>query len=213
MVLSCKKVFLLTLTLLVTAYSQQTDDSYKLYDDTQVARVDITINPEKLTWIFQNVSSDSEHVASFSFKNKYIDETVDSIGFRLRGNTSREAKKKSFSVSFNTFKKCGSFYSVDKLNLNGEHNDPSIIRAKLSFDMFQRAGIISSRVGYAEVYINNKYYGLYINVEHIDDEFLWKNYVDDSGNLWKCLYPADLTYKGSDPAIYRDMKSGDNFLY
>ena len=213
MLLSFRKVFLLTITLLVTAYSQQTDDSYKLYDDTQVARVDITIAPEKLTWIFQNVSSDSEHVASFSFKNKYLNETFDSIGFRLRGNTSRDAKKKSFSVSFNTFKKGGSFYSIDKINLNGEHNDPSLVRSKLSFDMFQRAGIISSRVGYAEVYINNKYYGLYINVEHIDDEFLWKNYVDDSGNLWKCLYPADLTYRGSDPAIYRDMKSGDNFVY
>src|SRR3989337_4138626 len=106
----------------------QTDESWKIYDDSHVARVDITIDPSSLQWIYNNVQSDSEHVATFHFKNNWIDETVDSIGFRLRGNTSRDSKKKSFKVSFNTFIKGRDFHNVEKLNLNGEHNDPSIIR-------------------------------------------------------------------------------------
>jgi len=191
----------------------QTDESWKIYDDSHVARVDITIDPSSLQWIYNNVQSDSEHVATFHFKNNWIDETVDSIGFRLRGNTSRDSKKKSFKVSFNTFIKGRDFHNVEKLNLNGEHNDPSIIRSKLCFDHFKTIGFKASRANHVEVYINGKYYGLYINVEHIDEEFLKKNFADDSGNLWKCLYPADLTYQGSDPSVYINLNSGGRPAY
>ncbi len=57
------------------------------------------------------------------------------------------------------------------------------------------------------------YYGLYISVEHVDDEFLWKNFNDDSGNLWKCLYPADLNYLGSDPNIYKNLVDNGRPVY
>ena len=191
----------------------QTDDSWKLFDDSHVARVDITIDTVALNWIYNNVQSDSEHVAVFRFRNNWIDETVDSIGFRLRGNTSRDSDKKSFKVSFNSFIRGRDFHSVEKLNLNGEHNDPSIIRSKLCFDHFNTIGYKASRANHAEVYINGKYYGLYINVEHIDEEFLKKNFADDSGNLWKCLYPADLTYKGSNPLIYINLNNYGRLVY
>ncbi|NQU66938.1 MAG: CotH kinase family protein [Candidatus Marinimicrobia bacterium] len=130
------------------------------------------------------------------------------IGFRLRGNTSREAQKKSFKVSFNTFVPGRNFHGVDKLNLNGEHNDPSIVRSKLCWDLYQDVGVTASRSAHTALYINDDYYGLYISVEHIDDEFLSKNFDDDSGNLWKCLWPGDLTYRGDDPANYEPWIDG-----
>ena len=213
-----KKHFLFQILLFLSfsffSYSQQ-DESWKLYDDSNVARVDITIDPDTLAWIYEeaNVQSDIEHYAVFHFQNNWINETVDSIGFRLRGNTSRVSAKKSFKVSFNTFIQGREFYNVDKLNLNGEHNDPSIIRSKLCFDHFKTIGLTASRANHVEVYINGQYYGLYISVEHIDDEFLWKNFNDDSGNLWKCLYPADLVYLGSDPNIYKNLISGGRAVY
>ncbi|MFZ1520270.1 MAG: CotH kinase family protein [Ignavibacteriaceae bacterium] len=206
--------FLLLITFSISIHSiAQQDESYKLYDDTQVARVDITIDPAAIEWLYQNVQSDSEFVASFHFQNAFINETVDSIGFRLRGNTSREAAKKSFKISFNTFVSGREFFGVDKLNLNGEHNDPSIIRSKLCFDHYQTIGVRASRANHVEVYINGQYYGLYISIEHIDDEFLNKNFSDDTGNLWKCLYPADLNYLGSDPNLYKNINSGGRPAY
>jgi len=83
------------------------------------------------------------------------------------------------------------------MNLNGEHNDPSIIRSKLCWDIFQDIGTIASHAAHAAVYINKEYYGLYIMVEHIDDEFLSLRFTNPNGNLWKCLYPADLTFQGA----------------
>ena len=204
--------FLSMLLISINSFSQQ-DESWKLYDDSQVARVDIIIDPATIVWLYQNVQSDSEFVASFHFQNAYINETVENIGFRLRGNTSRNAQKKSFKVSFNTFVSGREFYGVDKLNLNGEHNDPSIIRSKLCFDHYQTIGLKASRANHVEVYINGQYYGLYISVEHIDDEFLNKNFSDDTGNLWKCLYPADLNYLGSDPNLYKNLNNNGRPAY
>ena len=180
------------------------DDSWKIYDDTELAIINITIDPEDIDWMYnwENVESDSLHLATIHFQNAYIDETIDSVGFRLRGNTSRVSAKKSFKVDFNHFISGRDFHGVEKLNLNGEHNDVSIMRAKLSWDLYQSMGVVSSRANHAKLYINGDYYGLYISVEHIDDSFLSKNFQNDNGNLWKCLWPADLTYRGNDAEDY-----------
>ncbi|MBL7014279.1 MAG: CotH kinase family protein [Candidatus Marinimicrobia bacterium] len=177
--------------------------SYEVhYDDSELAVVEITVDPDDLTWMYNHVESDSLHPASIHFSNAYIDESVDLVGFRLRGNTSRNADKKSFKLDFNHFVSGREFYDVEKMNLNGEHNDPSIIRSKLSWDYYQSIGVVSSRASHVKVYINGDYYGLYISIEHIDDTFLKRNYENDSGNLWKCIWPADLTYRGDDPENY-----------
>ncbi len=208
-----KKITLLFLLLFTASLLPQADESWKLYDDSHLARIDITVDPITLNWIYNNVQSDSEHYAIFRFKNNWIDEIVDSIGFRLRGNTSRVSQKKSFKISFNTFIKGREFYGVDKLNLNGEHNDPSIIRSKLCFDLFSDIGKTASRANHVTVYINGKYYGLYISVEHVDDEFLEKNFLDDTGNLWKCLYPADLVFINNDPLTYKNLNNQGRPVY
>jgi len=173
-----------------------------LYDDSQVAIVEINLAPDAIEWMYGHVQSDSMHLASLHFTNAYIDETVENVGFRLRGNTSRQANKKSFKISFNSFVPGQQFYSVEKLNLNGEHNDPAIMRSKICWDHYQSTGMAATRASHCALYINDVYYGLYISVEHIDEEFLKNHFEDDSGNLWKCLWPADLTYRGPDPEDY-----------
>ena len=178
------------------------DDSWKVYDDSEIAVIQITLDPEDLQWMYDNVQSDSLHPAEIHFQNTQIDEIVDSVGFRLRGNTSRVSAKKSFKIDFNHFFPGRDFFGLEKLNLNGEHNDPSIVRSKICWDLFQDIGMTASRAAHAEVYINDEYYGLYISVEHVDDSFLSRNYENDNGNLWKCLWPADLSYRGENPENY-----------
>ncbi|MFH1197911.1 MAG: CotH kinase family protein [bacterium] len=184
------------------------DESWKVYDDSQVALIDITMNPADLVWMYENVQSDSLHLCSVHFTNAFIDTVIENAGVRLRGNTSRDSQKKSFKLSFNEFESGREFYGLDALNLNGEHNDPSIIRAKLCWDLYQQIGAKASRAAHVAVHINGAYYGLYISVEHVDDEFLSKNFNDDTGNLWKCLYPADLKFIDNNPDSYKMFANG-----
>ncbi|MBT4033819.1 MAG: T9SS type A sorting domain-containing protein [Candidatus Marinimicrobia bacterium] len=188
---------LLLLPLILTA-----NDLDLLYDDSQVAIIEVTMEPEGLIWMYDHVQSDSMHLSTVHFSNAFIDETIENVGFRLRGNTSRNAQKKSFKISFNTFEPGRKFYDVEKLNLNGEHNDPSIMRSKIAWDHYQKNGMATTRAAHCAVYINDVYYGLYISIEHIDEEFLKNHFEDDSGNLWKCLWPADLTYRGPNASDY-----------
>ena len=91
----------------------------QLYIDTVVPRIDITVNPDTLEWLYQeeNLENDIEFHAVFVFNNGTVIDTIDPVGFRLRGNTSRYSNKKSFKVSFNRFTKGGKYYGVEKLNL------------------------------------------------------------------------------------------------
>lgn len=175
-----------------------------LYIDTVVPRIDISINPDTLDWIYDHPDSDIEFHAIFVFNNGTIVDTINPVGFRLRGNTSRQSAKKSFKVSFNTFTSGGKYYGVEKLNLNGEHNDPSIMRSKVMWDILRKMEVPAPRANHVQLYINGNYHGLYINVEHIDEEFVLTRFGNNDGNLFKCLYPADLNYLGSDPNLYKN---------
>lgn len=204
------RILLFFLGLSCLAAVSRAEQAWQLYDDSEVARVDISCDPGIIDWLYQSehLESDSLHPATIHFRNALIDEDVLDVGFRLRGNTSRNARKKSFKLSFNEFVSGREWYDVDKLNLNGEHNDPSIVRSKLCWDLFQQVDLPATRASHCEVWINGEFFGLYISVEHIDDEFLWKHFEDDSGNLWKCLWPADLGWRGPDIDSYKWEENG-----
>jgi spore coat protein CotH len=184
----------------------------KVYNDNIVPTIDITIDPDSLNEILTNVFSDHEFPATFVFNDGISTETVNNVGFRLRGNTSRTAAKKSFKVSFNTFIKGQKFFGLEKLNLNGEHNDPSISRSKVFWETAGRLRIPAARANHIELYINGDYYGVYINVEHMDENFLKSRFENNWGNYYKCLYPADLAYLGSNANNYK-LVSGNRRVY
>lgn len=185
-------------------------DNGQLYVDNVVPRVDITIDPDTLQWLYEqeNLESNIEFSARFIFDNGVIRDTVEPVGFRLRGNTSRYSQKKSFKVSFNKFNSGGKFYGVEKLNLNGEHNDPTVMRSKVCWDILRKMEIPAPRSNHVQVYINNNYYGLYTSVEHIDEEFVMSRFGNNNGNLYKCLWPADLQFIGNNPDSYKFEQNG-----
>lgn len=185
-----------------------------LYADGSVPVVRIEISPDSLDIILdpENSLSNHEFPALFIFDNGMQIDTVENVGFRLRGNTSRNSLRKSFKISFNTFIPGRKFYGMEKLNLNGEHNDPSVIRAKLAWDLFKYMQVPSPRANHVAVYINSVYFGLFINVEHIDENFIDDRFGNNDGNLYKCLWPADLDYLGDDPELYK-FESGDRRTY
>ncbi|MBK8489493.1 MAG: CotH kinase family protein [Saprospirales bacterium] len=177
-----------------------------VFKDDVIPRIDILLPPDSLDILLApgNEESNYHWHGTFIFDNGDQVDTVDNIGFRLRGNTSRYAAKKSFKVSFNTYEPGRKWEGLEKLNLNGEHNDPAVIRSKICWDLLRWIDVPAPRSNHVELYINGDFYGLYINVEHIDEEFVQLRYGNNDGNLYKCLYPADLVYKGNNPDLYKE---------
>lgn len=172
----------------------------------EVAEVHITIAPNDLnTLLGDSLYSDYHFPATFQYISSVHSEIISPVGFRVRGNTSRDANKKSFKISFNEYVVGEKFKGIEKMNLVGQHNDVSLMRYWLSLKTLYDNGLISSRVSFVKLSINGEYKGLYLNVEHMDDEFLQKRFVnDDAGNLYKCYWGADMDYWGSNPASYDD---------
>ncbi len=180
----------------------------KVFNDEVVPKVYIEIDPGDFSEMINTLENEDPFPATFIFDNGNDRDTVENIGLRLRGNTSLDAAKKSFKISFNAFEAGKKYKGLEKMNINGEHNDPSVIRSKISWDLCRQAGIPSSRSNHVELYINEDYFGLYINVEHIDEEFVQLRFGDEIGNLYKCTWPATLEYLGSNPDNYKFENNG-----
>ena len=171
----------------------------------EVASVRLTLAQTDLDFILNpdNAYSNEEWPGTFVYESSTGTDTVSNVGIRLRGNTSRNAAKKSFKVSFNTFISGGKWNGLEKMNLNGNHNDPSMMRARMVWEYMRAQGYIAPRISHVRLYINDEYKGLYINVEHVDEEFIQKRFKHDHGNMWKCTYPADLADLGDNPEAYK----------
>ena len=170
----------------------------------EVAEVHISLSANNLNVLLgDSLYSDYHFPATFYYYSSAHNDTIQNVGFRVRGNTSRSANKKSFKVSFNEYTQGKKFKGIEKMNLVGQHNDPSLLRYWMSLTTLNTNDLINSRSSYIKLYINGEYKGIYLNVEHIDDEFLEKRFIgDDHGNLYKCTWGADLKYKGSNQSSY-----------
>ena len=177
-----------------------------VFKDDVIPRVDILIPPDSLNILLApgNEESNYHWHATFIFDNGEMKDTVENVGFRLRGNTSRQSKKKSFKVSFNTYEPGRKWEGLEKLNLNGEHNDPAVVRSKICWDLLRQMEVPAPRANHVEFYVNGNFFGLYINVEHVDEEFVQLRFGNNDGNLYKCLWPADLVFKGANPDLYKE---------
>lgn len=195
-------IFLITFPLSVL-FSQTT-----LYDESRISSVYIEIPADSLAVIMKDVYSDHYFKAMFVYDYGYGSDTVLNVGFRLRGNTSRVSQKKSFKISFNEYVSGRRYQGVKKMNLNGQHNDPTMIREKLFYDTWKNSGMVERRTSFVRMYINKTYYGLYTNLEEMDKDWLQKVFGEKSGNLYKCTWPADLVYMGTDQQKYKDINSG-----
>ncbi|HKL03315.1 MAG TPA: CotH kinase family protein [Cryomorphaceae bacterium] len=171
----------------------------------------IQINPDSLEdmYLEENWYSDHEYMANFVFESSEVNDTLNEVGVRFRGNTARDKFKKSFKISLNTFHPGRKYQGVEKLNVNAETNDPSLIRSRLAWNLCRAKEVVASRSNHVELYINGSYYGLYQNIEHIDDEFVDSWFGNKNGNLYKCLYPANLDFVSNNPDDYKMAPFGE----
>lgn len=112
----------------------------------------------------------------------YNGQTISNAKMRLRGDTSREYDKKSLKIVLG---KNQTINGLRKINLNSEWTDKSYIRQYLSSLIFNKSGIPTFKSNFVNLYINDKFFGLYLQVENVDEEFLSIRNIDKNGNLYK----------------------------
>ena len=114
------------------------------------------------------------------------EEYVD-IGVRYRGNRSFRIgnKRNALHIKLDHQDPEQSHQGYHTLKLSNALRDPSMVREVLGYEI-ARKYMIAPRASYSRVYINDEYYGLFVNVEAIDDIFLGKNFQSNENTLVKC---------------------------
>ena len=112
-------------------------------------------------------------------------EDVEYRGVRMRhrgGAARREALKPSIKLIFEDNQL---FQGKKKLNLQSDTWDSSLIRSKLAFDDYRRAGALAPEAEWVHLRLNDEYMGVYTAVDQIDERFLSMNGRDPTGNIYK----------------------------
>ncbi len=138
----------------------------------------ITCDSTQLAYIVTNYWLDQYIPCTFSGDSG----TAFNAEIRIRGESSREYPKKSFKVNFFAPYR---YENRDKINLVSEWTDPTFVREYLSYDLFRRAGLLAPNVVFVRLIINERYAGLYCDIEQVGDTFLDQRGLDPSAPIYK----------------------------
>ena len=112
------------------------------------------------------------------------------VGVRLRGGLGSFEQidgKPKLELDFNAF--TGErFHGLESISLNNRSGYCTGMQENLVYAAYDQAGLVTSRTGHAQVFVNGQDYGLYVVVETQDDRWLRRNFNDPSGNYYDGKY-------------------------
>ncbi len=140
----------------------------------------LEIDPVLLDSLYSNPISDYHFPASIETQFGTCDCVA---GFR--GSTSLGYPKKSWKFKLSDH----SLMNSSHILLDAQYSDFSMMRNALSLYLTRRLGRPASLTSYVELYINDEYYGVYTQVERVDDFFYARNSLN-RGSLFKAVQHA-----------------------
>ncbi|MFV8755403.1 CotH kinase family protein [Nannocystaceae bacterium ST9] len=164
----------------------QTSD--ELFSLDQLPRFDLRIDAD--SW----AALEAEPLEWVPGSFEYAGVEYANVGIRLKGNHSFRplGEKASFKIKFNEYVSGRRFLGLEALTLNNMVTDSSMLREWIGYRVFRELEVPAPRAGFAQVWVNGEEYGLYLDLEPYDDEFLDRVYADPSGNLYESDQNADL---------------------
>ena len=158
-----------------------------LFSPDSIIDVDVSISEE-----------DWEDLLANAIKEEYYscDVTVNgteytNVGLRAKGNTSlsmvasSDSDRYSFKISFDEYVDGQTCDGLSMLVLNNNYSDATMMKEAICYDMFAFLSAEASLYNYAKVSINGEYYGVYLALEPVDENFALRNYGTDYGELYK----------------------------
>lgn len=206
----------------------------RLFDDTKVKTLHVKITEDKWNELDNamvdyfirrgHYRTDYMVEADFEFTDDKGTVLIDQIGFRPRGNMSRDRiigddgkpQLQSFKISFhegyNPINEKRTVFELEEIDLKSNRNwDPTYLTEKFSLDLFQSFGLYAAETTLVKFKISigeETYdYGIYTAFEPIDDNFIKRRLTkeESQGNLYKSLWqnkgPANLGYPIENRAI------------
>lgn len=137
-------------------------------------------------------------------------QTFEKVGIHCRGASSflfvPEGKKRSLNIKLDFVTKGQNFGGYRTFNLLNSNGDPTMLKAILYYQV-AREYTAAPKANFVKLVINGEYWGVYVNTQQEDKDFIndWWNTRD--GARWKApgspWADAGLNYIGDNPDDYR----------
>lgn len=179
----------------------------------RVVPVEVVFAPEDWAAILAAPLDEEYHPATLIFDGL----AVANVAVRTKGNSSLKSvasmgsHRLSFKVDTNRNVPGQTLLGVKKLNLNNGFKDPTLLREHLAYALMREAGVPAPRTTFVDLTVGGEHLGLYLMVEHVDDDFLAQHFPASDGTLYKPEPPAgNLTLMGPDPSAYPGIEVEQN---
>jgi spore coat protein CotH len=177
-------------------------------------------DPSVLRTIFLNFESDDWEAELAAFKPTDVEvpaemivdgEKYPNVGVSFRGASSffmiPAGSKRSFNISTDFMDKDQRLYGVKSLNLLNGNGDASMMSSAL-YSHFASKNIPTPKVNFVKVVVNGESWGVYVNAEQFNKDFLKEHFDTKSGARWKVSGSprgdGGLRYLGEDVEKYRE---------
>lgn len=180
-----KKLALLSSLLVLCLFQLSAQSDKDFYAVEKIQNIEIKFEQDNWKYILDSlrVNGNGMLLADVTINGeKYPDS-----GVRYRGTTSFAigSARNPLHIKLNYINKKRKHQGISTIKLSNAIRDPSMIREVLGYEI-ARTYMAAPRANYARTYVNNQYYGLYINVEAIGDDFLERQFNNATGSFFKC---------------------------
>ena len=173
----------------IVSYSQN-EVANDFYDLNSVKKIKLTFKQKNWQNILDSLRKNGDNL--LVGKAELDGTTYNNVGVRYRGSRSFQvgAKRNPLHIKLNFIDKGQKHQGHKTIKLSSSLRDPSMVREVLGYEI-ARKYMPAPRANFVEVYINNEYYGLFVNVENVGSEFLKKNFGSKDGTFFKCSPDLD----------------------
>lgn len=191
----------------------------EVFSNTEVKRLDFVISEENWNVMLNDMTnlygtfgaSSSRPGGGTSFSDEdpvfvpgsvfYNGKEWYKVGLRFKGNSSLQSSwqagilKLAFKLDFDEYEDDypqidnQRFYGFKKFSLKNNYDDKSMLREKVTAEVFNNAGLAVSNTGFYTLYVDHgngpEYFGLYTLVEEVDNTVIKTQFSSNDGNLYK----------------------------
>lgn len=174
------------------AAARGADEVAWIFDPDAVVEIDLGgLSEEELDAL--EAEPDEYQKGTFELKVNGVTKGVPlvDVGIRRKGGfgSSRPIKigKSGLKVRFDEFVDDQLFFGIKRLTLNNMFQDESMVHETLTYELFHTLDLPASRTGYAFVNLNGAKYGLFLNIETLDEISLpqWFSNFGEPGHLYE----------------------------
>lgn len=155
------------------------------YDIGSIHRIDLTFSQSNWwTLLANNYSSETDLAGNMNYDGTALPYKV---GVRFRGTTSysqNNTQKKSFDVDVDYENADQDVNGYQNLNLNCAWGDSAFMR-EVVYEGVNQYFIPAAAVNYVDLYINGTSWGVYINSQQLNGDFLQEWFLSKKGTRWR----------------------------